>query len=299
MEVSDEYAPLPQGTHATVRSQSLSGIANRYVNLDLPAVPRERGGARPIEDGGTIEQANTTSEVDLDQLFNTLDDETVASLKSVIKGFARSYDGVGPQANKGFYYLNPFLSTSRRVFAELNSDEADLASLLVDTDSLTGALAARYSDIEALVGNLNKTLRRDRPPRDRARLGDRPAARLHAPVQHHRGQPARRARRRRPAVTASQPGRPQAQALRPQAARLRPRRGADGQGPRRDRLAQGRRQRPDRADRAAGAPRRDRGRPGHPQRPVARGRPARVRHRARARLPRLHRQPTPTAGSSS
>jgi phospholipid/cholesterol/gamma-HCH transport system substrate-binding protein len=166
MEVSDEYAPLPQGTHATVRSQSLSGIANRYVDLDLPPPPEADAeaqgieGSEPatIEDGGTIEQANTTSEVDLDQLFNTLDEETVASLKSVIKGFARSYDGVGPQANRGFYYLNPFLSTSRRVFGELNSDEADLDSLLVDTASLTGALAERSPDIEGLVGNINRAL---------------------------------------------------------------------------------------------------------------------------------------------
>jgi phospholipid/cholesterol/gamma-HCH transport system substrate-binding protein len=159
LEVSDEYAPLPEGTHATVRSQSLSGIANRYVSLDLPepGAEGEGGEGSEIPDGGSIEQLNTTSEVDLDQLFNTLDEETVASLKSVIKGFARSYDGVGPQANKGFYYLNPFLSTSRRVFAELNSDEADLSSLLVDANSLTGALTERYSDIEQLVGNVNKT----------------------------------------------------------------------------------------------------------------------------------------------
>ena len=73
----------------------------------------------------------------------------------MIKGFARSYDGVGPQANRGFYYLNPFLSTSRRVFGELNSDQAALESLIVDAASLTEALAARSPDLEQLVGNLN------------------------------------------------------------------------------------------------------------------------------------------------
>ena len=150
MEVSDEYAPLGQGTHATIRSSSLSGIANRYVDLSLPT---EDGEA--IDDGGTIEQINTTSEVDLDQLFNALDEPTVAGLKSVIKGFARSYDGVGKQANRGFYYLNPFLSTSRRVFGELNTDKRALESLIVDGASLTEALASRSGDIEALVGNLN------------------------------------------------------------------------------------------------------------------------------------------------
>jgi phospholipid/cholesterol/gamma-HCH transport system substrate-binding protein len=157
MEVSEDYAPLPAGTHATVRSQSLSGIANRYIDLDLPPA-EEEGETETIEDGGTIEQVNTTSEVDLDQLFATLDEDTIASLKSVIKGFARSYEGVGPQANRGFAYLNPFLSTSRRVFAELNSDKPALESLLVDSASLTGALAERGDDVSQLVGNLNQMM---------------------------------------------------------------------------------------------------------------------------------------------
>jgi phospholipid/cholesterol/gamma-HCH transport system substrate-binding protein len=155
MEVSEEYAPLPEGTQATVRSQSLSGIANRYVDLSLPPEPAE---GKTISDGGVITQENTTSEVDLDELFNTLDEETVASLKSVIKGFARSYDGVGPQANRGFYYLNPFLSTSRRVFGELNSDQPALESLIVDGASLTEALAERAPDLEALIGNLDQMM---------------------------------------------------------------------------------------------------------------------------------------------
>ncbi len=135
-----------------VRSQSLSGIANRYVDLDLPD---GETGDETIADGGTIEQVNTTSEVDLDTLFNTFNEETVADLKSVIKGFARSYDAVGPQANAGFYYLNPFFSTSRRVFGELTRDERSLENLIVDSASLTEALASRSGDIELLIANIN------------------------------------------------------------------------------------------------------------------------------------------------
>jgi phospholipid/cholesterol/gamma-HCH transport system substrate-binding protein len=156
MEISDDaYAPLPEGTQATIRSQSLSGIANRYVDLALPS-DDQRGPA--ISDGGTITQADTTSEVDLDQLFNTLDRPTVDSIKRVIRGFARAYEGVGPQANRGFYYLNPFLSTSRRVFSELNSDQANLDSLVVDAAGLTSTLAQKSPEISQLVANLNGML---------------------------------------------------------------------------------------------------------------------------------------------
>jgi phospholipid/cholesterol/gamma-HCH transport system substrate-binding protein len=155
MEISDSaYTPLPQGTHATVRSQSLSGIANRYVDLTLPSHPD----GQMISSGGEITQVDTTSEVDLDQLFNTLNKPTIAHLQEVIRGFARAYDGVGPQANRGFYYLNPFLSTSRRVFGELNSDQANLEGLVVNAAGLTSTLDQRAPQISSLVANLNGML---------------------------------------------------------------------------------------------------------------------------------------------
>jgi phospholipid/cholesterol/gamma-HCH transport system substrate-binding protein len=155
MEISDSaYAPLPEGTHATIRSQSLSGIANRYVDLDLPTQPD----GKTISSGGAISQADTTSEVDLDQIFNTLNKPTVDHLKQVIQGFARGYDGVGAKANRGFHYLNPFLSTSRRVFGELNSDQANLEGLVVDAAGLTSTLDAKSPEISSLVANLNGML---------------------------------------------------------------------------------------------------------------------------------------------
>lgn len=150
--VDPEYAPLRLGTVATVRSPSLSQIAGRQVQLTLP--PDSAAGPE-IPDGGEMTQEYTVSAVDLDQLFNTLDPETVEDFKRVIKGFERSGDGVGPQANEGFRYLNPLLSTSRRVFGELTRDEQALEDLIVDSSQLSGALAERSSDISALVGNLN------------------------------------------------------------------------------------------------------------------------------------------------
>jgi phospholipid/cholesterol/gamma-HCH transport system substrate-binding protein len=153
--VQDDYAPLPRGTVATVRSFSLSGIANRQVQLTLPASD-EAG--EPIPDGGELNQTETISEVDLDQLFNTLDAETVRDLKSVIRGFADSYDGVGRPANKGFRYLNPFLSTSRRVFDELNRDQGTLERLIVDADRLSGALAERRDSVAGLIRNASDSM---------------------------------------------------------------------------------------------------------------------------------------------
>lgn len=153
--VSDEYAPLRAGTKVAVTPFSLSGIANRRVELELP--PSGQAGDE-IPDGGVLGQSETDSAVELDELFNTLDDRTVRNLKKVIRGLDVSYDGVGKEANRGLLYLNPFLFTSRRLFDELARDERALERMLVDTSTLTGALAERRDDVSALVGNLNRMM---------------------------------------------------------------------------------------------------------------------------------------------
>jgi phospholipid/cholesterol/gamma-HCH transport system substrate-binding protein len=150
--VSDPYEPLREGTTATIRSYSLSGIANRQIQLDLP--PAEAAGGE-IESGSTLPLSATTSEVDLDQIFNTLNARTIANFKRVIRGFELSYEGVSEQANTGFRYLNPFLSTSRQVFGELTRDTPAFERLIVDTSSLSGALSERTADISLLIHNAN------------------------------------------------------------------------------------------------------------------------------------------------
>ena len=140
MEISDSaYTPLPVGTHAQIRSQSLSGIANRYVDLTLPTA----NATQKIGSGGTISQARHHLRGRPRPALQHARQAHRHPPQEVIRGFARSYDGVGAKANRGFYYLNPFLSTSRRVFGELNSDQANLEGLVVDGASLMDALDRR------------------------------------------------------------------------------------------------------------------------------------------------------------
>ena len=138
--VDEEYAPLERG-HGGDGPLALA-LPDRRPPDPADAAGRLPGGRRDRRRRGA-DQAETVSEVDLDQLFNTLDPETVKDFKHVIQGLELSYDGVGEQANRGFKYLNPFLSTSRRVFAELNSDQRAFENLIVDASQLSGALAAR------------------------------------------------------------------------------------------------------------------------------------------------------------
>src|SRR4029079_10766994 len=98
--------PLRQGTRAQIKQFSQSGIANRYVDLTYP-----NGDAKEkIDDGGTIGVDNTTTAVDLDQLFDPLDPPTRKAIQDFIQGSAQSYHGVGPKAYDTFKYLNPALA---------------------------------------------------------------------------------------------------------------------------------------------------------------------------------------------
>ena len=154
LEIDDDHAPLRRGTQAAIRQLSQSGIANRYVDLTMPP-----NGARDIPDGGTIGSDDTKTQVDLDQLFNTLDPETRHSLQQFFKGSAKMFEGQGEEARAGFHYLNPALSTSSRLFNELTRDTPVLERFLLDSAKLVTAVAERRDDLAGLIGNLNQTTR--------------------------------------------------------------------------------------------------------------------------------------------
>src|SRR3954469_22398730 len=148
----DGFAPVHTGTHAQVRQASLSGVANRYVNLDLGPNSNPK-----LPDGSTIPSAKTTSTVDLDELFNTFDPKTRRTLSGVIRGFGKQYQGNAEQANEGWLYLNPSLAASSRFFSELDRDTPLLERFIVANSKLVTDLAVKRDDIAGLIRNFNTT----------------------------------------------------------------------------------------------------------------------------------------------
>jgi phospholipid/cholesterol/gamma-HCH transport system substrate-binding protein len=150
--VEGDYAPLRRGTHATVRQASLSGVANRYVDLRL--APQN---AEEIPDGGVIEQDSTTTAVDLDEIFNTLDEPTRESLQRFFRESANQHEGRGEEMNAGLAYLNPSLAASSRLFNELNRDTPLLERFIVESSRLVTDVAERRDDLAGLVDGLATT----------------------------------------------------------------------------------------------------------------------------------------------
>ena len=190
--VQEPYAPLREGTQAVIRLTSLSGVANRYVAL-TPAP----GDAKELPDGATLTSASTTDVVDLDQIFNTLDERTRGDLADVVKGFAPSTRARAPRPASR-------RSTSTRSFrpraswcSEVTEDEGALTRFLVNSSRAVTAIAERRDDLSAAVGNANATA--SAIGQENAALAQRArAAADHAAAREHDvREPARDARRPR------------------------------------------------------------------------------------------------------
>ena len=154
MKIDDDaYRPLRRGTHAIIRQASLSGVANRYIDLQLP--PGDR--TATIPSGGVIGQGETTTAVDLDQLFNTFDPRTRRALSGLIRGENDVYAGRGAQAGAGWAYLNPALAASDRLFQEVNVDTPLLQRFIGATSKLVTDVADRRTQLSGLVDHLSTT----------------------------------------------------------------------------------------------------------------------------------------------
>jgi phospholipid/cholesterol/gamma-HCH transport system substrate-binding protein len=145
--------PLHQGTSAIVRATSLSGIANRYVSLQPGPDSNPE-----LADDASIAEVDTTSPVDLDQLFNTLRGPERQALRNVIQGSATVYAGKAPEANQTYKYLSPSLVATDRLLQELDRDEGTLTSFLVNGADVVSSVAERRNDLSALTQNANQAL---------------------------------------------------------------------------------------------------------------------------------------------
>jgi phospholipid/cholesterol/gamma-HCH transport system substrate-binding protein len=151
-EMNSDAPTLRQGTQASVRLTSLSGVANRYIDLDMAPAS-----APKLREGSTVGEQYTTTAVDLDQLFNTFDPKTRKGLSGVIRGFGTTYAGRSAQARAGIVYFNPALAATSRLFRELTYDKPTLRSFIRQSANLVTDINSRSTDLAALVQNLATT----------------------------------------------------------------------------------------------------------------------------------------------
>jgi phospholipid/cholesterol/gamma-HCH transport system substrate-binding protein len=139
---------LHEGTTATIRATSLSGVANHYVSISPGP-----NSSPPLDEGATLGLADTTTPVDIDQFFNTFPPPVRRALAQFIKGNAQWYAGAGKAANDTFKYLGVGFNRAGAFAHDLNADEHLFARFLVSSSRLSTAVSERGAELSSAIAN--------------------------------------------------------------------------------------------------------------------------------------------------
>jgi phospholipid/cholesterol/gamma-HCH transport system substrate-binding protein len=145
--ISDaRFRPLHQGTTATIRFGTTIGNGTREIDL----VPGPAS-APAIQDGGIIGSSHTTTPVEFDQVFNTLDTRTRGQLRGMFQNMAGGLQGQGGALNRALAATPQGLTAIDGVVGELASDQFALSALVVNADRATSVLALRRPQISDVM----------------------------------------------------------------------------------------------------------------------------------------------------
>jgi len=147
IEVSSEQE-LHEGSTAVIRATSLSGVANHYISIS----PGPNSNP-PLDDGATLGLGSTTTEVDLDQLFNTFPTPVRRALGQFVRGNAAQFSNRGKEANQTFKYFGPALNRTSAFLGELNADQRLFERFIVSSSKLSTAVAQRSNELSSAISN--------------------------------------------------------------------------------------------------------------------------------------------------
>jgi phospholipid/cholesterol/gamma-HCH transport system substrate-binding protein len=147
VEVDQE---LHEGTTATIRATSLSGVANHYVSISPGPNSNDA-----LDDGAELGLASTTTPVDIDQFFNTFPPRVRKGLEDFIQGNAAIYSGQGKNGNEAYKYFGTALNRTAAFARELNADQQLLSRFVVNSARLTTAVAGRGEQLSSAISNAN------------------------------------------------------------------------------------------------------------------------------------------------
>jgi phospholipid/cholesterol/gamma-HCH transport system substrate-binding protein len=180
MRINKNGRPIHSDATAKIRPRIfLEG--NFFVDMTAgsPSAPE-------LHDGDTIPVNQTATPVQLDEVLTSLQSDTRADLKTLLKEYATALDGKGAQGyNRSIQYWKPayknsaivaqaalgeqehdlsgYIKNAGATAAALDQDGNALKSLVTDFRVTAGALASQQDNLRAALGELPNTLRAAEP----------------------------------------------------------------------------------------------------------------------------------------
>ena len=139
--------------NADVTLQPVTPLGDVQIALSPGGPP-----AQPLAPGATIQVAQTTSPVALEQLLSSLDGETRNWLGSLVTSLGQGLDGRGPDLRRMLLALGPNAEQVRRIATALAVRRHDLAHLVHDLAVVTRA-ASSDRRLAPLVTASDQTMR--------------------------------------------------------------------------------------------------------------------------------------------
>jgi ABC-type transporter Mla subunit MlaD len=150
--IDDEAWPLHRGTRAALRFGTTLGNGTRRVDL-MPG-PKS---APELPEDGILTTRDTVTPVEFDQLFDTFDAKTRASMQGLFANGADDLKGRAGQLREGLRRAAPAFETTGSLLADVALDEGALRTLVASGHRSAAVLAGRHQQISDLVDVASQT----------------------------------------------------------------------------------------------------------------------------------------------
>src|SRR3954449_4870075 len=153
MDVDPQYASLIH-TDASALLRPKTGLKDMFVELN-PGTAK----APKAKDGFDIPIANTLPDINPDEFYSALDDDTRDYLKLLVDGAGRGLQGRGADLRNVLRRFEPTHRDLARFTSAVNERRENLRRLIHNLNVLNGALSTHSSDISQLVSNSSTVFR--------------------------------------------------------------------------------------------------------------------------------------------
>jgi virulence factor Mce-like protein len=151
LKLDRTVAELPVDTKLRIRPKSIIGA--KFVEL-YPGRSK-----RTLAAGGTIQEAETSASVDLDEVTRLFDANLRRSYRQVIKESANALAGRGSSLNEGIDAVPPVLTSGTRFLGTLADPATGLSGFIRGLDATTQAVLPATTNLGGLFAAAAPTLR--------------------------------------------------------------------------------------------------------------------------------------------